>query len=133
MEGLIILVTLTLLVILIWFGSRFRYKILDAFSPVKSEYGVVVEKEYIPPHSKIVTKTVVRSFSGSDFGSTSYNIPAEVEIPEKCMFHINLNGKLLVTPVASKLYDSVTQGDRILVKYSQGRFSKKIYLKKIKR
>jgi len=132
MEGIAVLAILTLLIILIWFSYYFGYRILDASSSVRSADGTVVEKEYIPSHSKVVNKTVVRNHGDSGFESTRYDIPDEIQVAEEYLFHIDLNGRLIVTPVTDKLYDSTNQGDRIFVKYSQGRFSKRIYLKEIK-
>lgn len=130
MEGVTILIVLALLLPLVWLGYHFGYKVLDAFSPVKSEHGIIVEKEYIPPQLKIISKRVIRSHA--DHNSTSYDIPDEIQLPEKCILHIELNGKIIVAPVTGKVYDSLNQGDSILVRYSQGRVSQKIYLKEIK-
>ena len=58
--------------------------------------------------------------------------PDEIQLPEKCIFHIKLNGEVFITSVTDTLYDSVSEGDRVFVRYSQERFSKKIHLKKIK-
>lgn len=130
MAGITIFMVLSLLLSLVWLGYHFGYKILDAFSPVKSEYGMIVEKEYIPPQLKIVTKRVIRHHE--DFSPTSYDIPDEVQLPEKCILHIKLNEKIIVAPVTSKVYDGLNQGDSVLVRYSQGRFSKNIYLKQVR-
>lgn len=126
-----VLVILTFLLIFSWLAYHFGYKILDAFSAVRKEYGTVVEKEYIPSYSKIIKTTVVRD-SDAGFGSTSYEIPDQIEVPEEHIFHIKLNENFIVTPVKAKLYDRINQGEQVLVKYSQGRFSKRIYLKAIK-
>jgi hypothetical protein len=133
--GIIILIVLFTLVVLVWFGQQFGYRVLDLFSPVKSERGTVAEKEYIPSRSKIVSKRVTHLHEG--FGSTSYDIPEEIQVPEKCILHIKLNDKTndeaIVAPVSKKLYRSLDQGEGVTVWYSQGRFSKKIYFKKVRR
>jgi hypothetical protein len=130
MDGITVLIVLSLVLSLIWHEYDSGCKILDAFSVVRSEYGILVEKEYTPPQSKIVTKRIVRNHG--DFSGTSYDILEEIEVPEKCVLHINLKGRIIVTSVTSKLYDSVNQGDRIFVRYSQERFSKNIYPKEVK-
>jgi hypothetical protein len=129
--GIIILIVLFTLVVLFWFGQQFGYRVLDLFSPVKSERGIVAEKEYIPSRSKIVSKRVTHLHEG--FGATSYDIPEEIQVPEKCILHIKLNDETIVAPVSKKLYCSLDQGDDVTVWYSQGRFSKKIYFKKVRR
>ena len=131
MGGIAILIGLSFLLALLWMGYHFGYTVLDAFSPVRNEYGVIAEKEYIPPRSKIVTKRVVRTHE--DFDPTSYDTLEEVELPEKCILHIKLNGQIVTTPVTGKMYDSVNRDDSVLVRYSRGRFSKNIYLKKVER
>lgn len=129
--GILILIVLFTLLVLVWFGHQFGYKILDLFSPVKSERGTIAEKEYIPTRSKIVSKRVTHHHEG--FSSTSYDIPEEVQTPEKCILHIKLNDEAIVAPVNKKLYCSLDQGDGVTVWYSRGRFSKKIYFKKVRR
>ncbi|MBD1867793.1 hypothetical protein H6F95_10885 [Cyanobacteria bacterium FACHB-471] len=129
--GTAILIVLFTLVVLIWFGHQFGYKVLDLFSRVKNERGILTEKEYIPSRTKIVNKRVVRNHEG--FNSTVYDIPDEIQLPEKCILHIKLNEEVIVAPVSKKLYRTLEQGDSVTVWYSQGRFSKKIYFKKVRR
>jgi hypothetical protein len=128
--GIIILIVLFTLLVLVWFGQQFGYKVLDLFSPIKSERGIIAEKEYIPSRTKIISQRIVRDHDG--FGSTTYEIPQEIQIPEKCILHIKLNEETIIAPVSKKLYRTLNQGDSVTAWYSQGRFSKKIYFKKVR-
>ncbi len=128
MEGIIILAAL-LLLLWFWFKYQADYNILDTFSPVKTEYGIIVEKEYIPSQSRIIIRKVTHTHKG--FSRTSYDVPTEIQVLEKCILHINLSERSVVASVSGKMYDSVNKGDSIFVRYSQGRFSKNIYLKKV--
>lgn len=129
--GILILIVLFTLLVLIWFGHQFGYKVLDLFSLVKSEHGVIAEKEYVPSRTKIVNRTIIRTHD--EFSSTKYDIPQEIQIPEKYILHIKLNEEIIVTPITQKTYRALEQGDSVLVSYAQGRFSKKIYFKKLRR
>lgn len=129
--GILILIVLFTLLVLIWFGHQFGYKVLDLFSPGKNERGVIAEKEYIPSRTKIVNQRIIHAHD--DFSSTNYDIPQEIQIPEKYILHIKLNEEIIVTPITKKTYRALEQGDSVLVSYSQGRFSKKIYFKKVRR
>jgi hypothetical protein len=129
MDFIVLLTAIVLLLPAFWVLSHFNYRILDAFSSVRKEYGIISEKEYIIPRTKIVTKRVYRSHE--DFNATISEIPKEIQVPEKFIFHIKLNGRIIATPVPENLYESMNQGDSICVKYSQGRFSKNIYIKKV--
>jgi len=129
MEGIIILVAFILL-LGFWFKYQSDYNILDIFSPVKTEYGVITEKEYIPPQMRIITRKIIHTHK--DFGRTSYDVSKEIQVHEKSLLYIKLGEKILITLVTNKIYENVNRGDYIFVRYSQGRFSKNIYLKKVR-
>lgn len=132
MEGVGILLVITIPICLIGFVYCFGDRIWDAFSPVNREYGVVETKEYITPKSKIIKITRRRDLGPYEFqSSTMQEDYEEVQIPEKCVLHIRLNRTTIATPVSSEVFDSVNRGDQILVKYSRGRFSNHLYLKKV--
>lgn len=130
MEGLSILLVITLLLGLIGSAYYFGDRIRDAFSPTHQAYGLVKAKEYITPKSKIVMEKEI-SDHDSLFGRTMREVHKEVFIPEKCILHIQIDRMTIATPVSSKVFDSVNQGDHILVKYARGRYSNNLYLKKV--
>lgn len=78
----------------------------------------------------MVNRELIRAHD--DFSSTNYSIPQEIQTPEKHILHIKLNEEIIVTPVSKKLYRALNQGDGVTVWYSQGRFSKNIYFKKMR-
>jgi phosphoribosylformylglycinamidine (FGAM) synthase-like amidotransferase family enzyme len=125
-EALISLVVLSLFVWFVWWA-------IDSSGQVKTGYGIIVKKEFVPAHTTITTQTHTQYHTvGNQTYTTTHTTPQVNYVPDAYSLQISVDRSIGRIYVKKDLYNSIDEGSRVCVRYSEGRLSKNLYLKEVR-
>ena len=118
--GILLIVVCLFLICLI--GLGFFHAVDSWFRPRKKGQGIVKEKTFTPEHEET---TVAYNFI------LKTAMPETELLPDTWEIEVGIDGGSDSMEVEKEFFESVKKNDFVLVEYSKGRLSNKVYLKAI--
>lgn len=106
------------------------YWLVDSSGARQFGYGLVVGKKFTKGYWKTTWQT--RRQSNGKRGIRTKRYPRSTWIPDSYLLRIHVAHAIANESVSKELYESIDEGERVAVEYSQGRLSKdKVFIKEI--